>query len=719
MDGAVVPYLLMLTIGINNLQRSSCVLIASVARSLEPSECPTLCVCKSTITCSFGGEAGQDINLIIQENFDSLKLDITYLKLRDESSIKTVPEIICQMTMLEELDLTNNSITKLPIGCFTRLCRLRDLCLDRNQISEVQKGVFDGLQKLETLQINRNKLTFIDHQIFSNVSNLVSLKRLEMEYNQLTSFDVWPFARAYSYPGFYISLGYNKISNSTNIERWVFKCGMHSLNLMFKLDENPLGRISGHLKTFVKSFTDMACMYNRHAESDLIISVSDVYITCDCLEFAYVRNNRFFRHAHGLDQAVCSQPSNLEGQRIMYLNIDQLVCDIVEQCPPGCKCTKQPSTLTMYVNCTQANLTEMPLNLPPIKPQTFYRYKLILMDNQIKRLEYRDYMQKTKYLDVSHAGVTDIVEERVWRAFQYISNVNLNRNQLKQIPEYVELLDFSNITFDIRDNPISCDCKNQWLKSWIELLSSEHQNVNGINCYEPYWLNGKAVLTLDKEEFCRGPSYTIQDILEITIPSISGVILLNLISVFLFKRFRIQIYKYVKLHPFDRDECVGEDINHDVFLACAGEDGALGYSILKLLERSGCKVCYHKKDFIPGEHIIENIMQAVKRSKRTLCVLTGNFIKSGWCMEEFRQSHYRDLQQGKKRLVVLLVDPHALETEEMSLELRDYLSRYTYIEYESKSWKDRLMYAMPVNRMNKDDVNTQDEDDEDCVMIRA
>ena len=373
----------------------------------------------------------------------------------------------------------------------------------------------------------------------------------------------------------------------------------------------------------------------------------------------------------------------------------------------------------MFVNCTRGNLTEMPLHLSPVTQfKAIYRYSLILSENQIKRLEYRDYMQRTKYLDANHAGVTEI-DEGMWKAFPYVSYVNLNGNQLKQIPEYVVLLDFSNIILDIRDNPISCDCKNQRLKSWIELLSSELQNVNGINSYEPYWLIGKGIATLDEVEFCRGPPYTIQDILEITIPSISGVILLNVISVFIFKRFRIQIYKFVKLHPFDRDECIGEDVDYDVFLACAGEDGALRYSILKLLEKSGCKVCYHKKDFIPGEHIIENIMQAVKRSKRTVCVLTSNFIKSGWCMEEFRQSHYRDLQRSKKRVVVLLVDPRELETEEMSLELRDYLSRYTYIEYQSKSWKDRLMYAMPVNRMNKDDVSAHEEEDEDSMMFLA
>ena len=717
MNGTVVLYLLKISIAIIDLHRRSGFLIASVSRLLEPSECPPLCVCQSTITCSFGDNTGKDINLIIRESFDSLKLDITYLKLRDESSIKVVPEIICQMTMLEELDLTNNSKTDCPIGCFTKLSRLRNFYLDHNQISEFHKGVIDGLQKLEILLINSNKLTFIDLKIFSNVSELARLKRVQLEYNQLTSFDAWPFARAYAYPKFYISLSYNKISKLTNIEGWIFKCGMRSLEMNIDLNENPLGQISELLRAFVKSKAGVFCMFSKDSHSKMVFSLSDILVTCDCLIFPIVMGNKFFLHAHDFDQAICSEPSNLRAERIMYLNVDLLVCDILDKCPPGCKCTKQPSTLTMYVNCTHANLTEMPLNLPPVTQQSFYSYKLILSENQIKRLQYRDYMKTTKYLDVSHAGVA-VIDERVWKAFQYISNVNLNGNQLKQILEYVKLLDFSNIILDIRDNPISCDCKNQFLKSGVELLRSGLQNVVGINCNEPYWLNGKSIANLDQEEFCRGPPYTIQDILKITIPSLSGVILLNVISVLLFKRFRFQIYKYVKLHPFDRDECIGEDVDYDVFLACAGEDGALGFSILKFLEKSACKVCYHKKDFIPGEHIIENIMQAVKRSKRTVCVLTGNFIKSGWCMEEFRQSHYRDLQRSKKRLVVLLVDLSELETDEMPLELRDYLSRYTYIEYQSKSWTDRLMYAMPVNRMNKDEVNTQ-EGDEDSMMIMA
>ena len=260
--------------------------------------------------------------------------------------------------------------------------------------------------------------------------------------------------------------------------------------------------------------------------------------------------------------------------------------------------------------------------------------------------------------------------------------------------------------------------KSQWLKSWLNSLNGSFTNSNGVNCYAPYWLNGRSILSLDEGEFCRGPPYTMEAILEITIPSIYVVILLNLFAAFLLRRFRIQIYKYVKLHQFDRDECNGEDIDYDVFLACASEDGALGYPILKFLEENHCKVCYHKKDFIPGESISNNIINAIVKSKRVLCLLTKNFTKSGYCLEEFSQSHHRDLQLRQTRLVVLVIDQDVLEKEEISVELRDYLSRYTYIEYQSKSWMDRLMYAMPVNRMNlAGNTSHRDIDDESTLLV--
>ena len=231
-------------------------------------------------------------------------------------------------------------------------------------------------------------------------------------------------------------------------------------------------------------------------------------------------------------------------------------------------------------------------------------------------------------------------------------------------------------------------------------------------------MKGKNIIELNEEEFCSGPPYTLAGILAASNPSIAvfGIGILISIS----WKFRVEIYACTAVvHPFDRDECDGE---YDVFIAFANTDEDLGMSILEILEEKGCKVCYHERDFIPGMSITENIVRAVKKSKRTLCLVTENFIQSGCCTEEFRQSHNKDIRLKKRRLVVLLVDPSVIEMDEISMELRDYLSRYTYIKYQSESWMDRLMYDMPINRMKVNDEEivdastTQDDGDDDSLL---
>ena len=105
---------------------------------------------------------------------------------------------------------------------------------------------------------------------------------MQLEYNQLTSFDSWPFARANSYPKFHTSVSYNKISNFTNIEGWMFKCGMRSLETRIDLNGNPLGPVAAHIKLIVQTETDLFCMFSKDAHSNLVIGLEDVLVTCDC-----------------------------------------------------------------------------------------------------------------------------------------------------------------------------------------------------------------------------------------------------------------------------------------------------------------------------------------------------------------------------------------------------------------------------------------------------
>jgi len=92
-------------------------------------------------------------------------------------------------------------------------------------------------------------------------------------------------------------------------------------------------------------------------------------------------------------------------------------------------------------------------------------------------------------------------------------------------------------------------------------------------------------------------------------------------------RLRVRLYRRWKFHPFDRDDCVGEDMDYDVFLCCSSEDhNPHGRRILELLESKGYRVCYHLRNFLAGAAITENMIQAIERSKRTVCLVSRNFL---------------------------------------------------------------------------------------------
>ena len=59
---------------------------------------------------------------------------------------------------------------------------------------------------------------------------------------------------------------------------------------------------------------------------------------------------------------------------------------------------------------------------------------------------------------------------------------------------------------------------------------------------------------------------------------------------------------------------------------------------MKRVEAKGYRVCYHYRDFMPGL-ILDNIQASVTRSKRTVCLLTVNFIRRfALCLTIYIQS---------------------------------------------------------------------------------
>ncbi|CAL1530007.1 unnamed protein product, partial [Lymnaea stagnalis] len=58
--------------------------------------------------------------------------------------------------------------------------------------------------------------------------------------------------------------------------------------------------------------------------------------------------------------------------------------------------------------------------------------------------------------------------------------------------------------------------------------------------------------------------------------------------------------------------------------------------LFKELEERGLKIHIHGRDFVAGDYIAANIVTAIKKSRKTLVVLTRNLLDSTWCNYEIQ-----------------------------------------------------------------------------------
>ncbi|CAK6445877.1 unnamed protein product [Pipistrellus nathusii] len=94
------------------------------------------------------------------------------------------------------------------------------------------------------------------------------------------------------------------------------------------------------------------------------------------------------------------------------------------------------------------------------------------------------------------------------------------------------------------------------------------------------------------------------------------------------------------------------------------------------------KLCLHKRDFVPGKWIIDNIIDSIEKSHKTIFVLSENFVKSEWCKYELDFSHFRLFDENNDAAILVLLEP--LERKAIPqrfCKLRKIMNTKTYLEW--------------------------------------
>ena len=150
----------------------------------------------------------------------------------------------------------------------------------------------------------------------------------------------------------------------------------------------------------------------------------------------------------------------------------------------------------------------------------------------------------------------------MWNDFANISQVYLGVNQLQSLPSSVATVSLVKTNFDLSSNPWKCACDASWMSRWLKSVRNNIIKPDSVVCSSPTRLEKRNIIGISEKEFCVDPtSEAVKRTLIISMTTVASVVFIPVFIGVIVFRLRVKLYTRWKLHPFDRDECPGEDLS--------------------------------------------------------------------------------------------------------------------------------------------------------------
>lgn len=273
-----------------------------------------------------------------------------------------------------------------------------------------------------------------------------------------------------------------------------------------------------------------------------------------------------------------------------------------------------------------------------------------------------------------------------------------NNNVLRIPPNVLEFLknDANLTTLTLHENPWKCDCEAKDFLNFVQTKFQIISEVDKVTCHG----SSAMIAEMTATDFC--PFDTT------AIISISATIALMglIMGIFglLYYKYKEQIKIWLFAHQrclwFVTEEELDKDKLYDAFVSFSHKDNDFIVDELVPRLESGptpFKLCLHYRDWLAGEWIPDNIARSVENSRRTIVVLSPDFLDSVWGRMEFRAAHCQALSDGRARVILILYGDIG-PTSDLDPELKAYISMNTYVKWGDPWFWDKLRYALPHRR---------------------
>ena len=256
---------------------------------------------------------------------------------------------------------------------------------------------------------------------------------------------------------------------------------------------------------------------------------------------------------------------------------------------------------------------------------------------------------------------------------------------------FLKKVTLQNLTLEA--NPWLCDCDALDFLNFIQVKAVSNPELLNVQC------NGynSSISKMTPEELCPLEiTWIIAGCL--TIAS-AGIIIGTLAA--MYYRYQLELKIWMYAHRlcvcFVTEEELDREKVYDAFVSYSHKDDEFVENVIlpKLEEGPNpLKLCVHTRDWLAGDWIPNQIARSVEESRRTIIILSRNFVESIWGTMEFRMAHCQALKEGRSRVIVILYGEIG-PTDVFDSELRAYLNMNTYIKWGDPFFWEKLMYALP------------------------
>ncbi|XP_033761363.1 toll-like receptor 4 [Pecten maximus] len=272
--------------------------------------------------------------------------------------------------------------------------------------------------------------------------------------------------------------------------------------------------------------------------------------------------------------------------------------------------------------------------------------------------------------------------------------LDLSDNQLpyldpSSMSEINNLLARTNLSIDLSNNPIQCSCEKLEFLRW---MVTNKRVFSKFEKYQCSFSNGTTVSFHNHDSPLVELEVRCASYVPLIVCVVTAIVLSLSVAIggLVYRyRWKLRYLFYIARNNFTLSNNVRKDrrdrllYKYDAFISHADEDSefVVGDLLQNMEETRQFTICVHQRDFIAGRDIAGNITNAIHNSRKTVLILSPDFLRSNWCMFEFNMARMEGIYSRENTSNIFIVFYKHVRPEDLPLTVMEFINSETYLEY--------------------------------------